>query len=114
MRLRKLSLALAGAALLAVTAPASESCPGEIFRSVARFRGTIRSVKTLSESATDVNLIDTDPLFVVTIDIEGGAEEKFAIHSPSRTFGSGKLVGRTFDLGEIGGQARLARPFITS
>ena len=76
---------------------AADSCD-VIFRSVSRFRGTIRSVRPLTEGATDLNPIDSDALFAVAIDIEGADRQNFAIHSPSRTFGSGKLVGRTFDL----------------
>lgn len=90
-------IAFACATLIADTMSAAESCD-TIFRSVSRFRGTIRSVRTLSEGATDLNPIDTDALFAVAIDIEGAGRENFAIHSPSRTFGTGKLVGRTFEL----------------
>lgn len=94
------AIVFACAALTAGMASAAENgtCYGTIFRSVSRFRGTIRSVTMLSEGGKDLSPIDFDPKFAVTIDIEGAKPQNFAIHSPSRTFGSGKLVGRTFDL----------------
>jgi hypothetical protein len=98
-----------GAALMvAATASGDGSCAGEILRTTSRFLGTIQSVKPLAEGAEVPNRADYDPLFVVVIDVvdvapgvpapKAGDRLTFGIHSPSRTFGSGKLLGRSFDL----------------
>jgi hypothetical protein len=95
-------------ALIAGTALGDGSCAGEILRTTSRFLGTIRSVKPLTKDAEVPNRADYDPLFAVVIDVvdvapgvpspKSGERLTFGIHSPSRTFGSGKLLGRSFDL----------------
>lgn len=84
----------------------AQNC-GAMLRTMSYFRGTIHSVKPLSGEGL-LNDVDIDPRFAVEIDVEsvdpGSPAPKageilvFAIHSPSRTFGHGKLVGRSVDL----------------
>src|SRR5213595_1282191 len=100
-------LILWAALMAAGTASAAENC-GSMLHTMSRFRGTIRSVRRLTEGAVNVIPVDTDASFAVTIDIDSveadttalraGEKLTFAIHSPSRAFGSGRLVGRAFDL----------------
>jgi hypothetical protein len=95
-------------ALIAGTALGDGPCAGAILRTTSRFLGTIRSVKPLAEGAEVPNRADFDPLFEVVIDVvdvapgvpapKSGDRLRFGIHSPSRTFGSGKLLGHSFDL----------------
>jgi hypothetical protein len=98
------AIALMLAALLA----ADHRC-GTTARTTSRFRGTVRSVKTLAEGApAGAYVVDFDPLFVVAIHVDrvqrGVTEPRvgqrilFAIHSPTRTFADGTPRGRSFDL----------------
>lgn len=95
-------------ALLPTLAAAEENC-GAMVRTSTRFRGTIRSVELLGKRKLEVTPVDrVEPKWVVTVDIDSaedngsplraGQRRHFAVHSPSRTFGSGRLTGRTLDL----------------
>jgi len=89
-------------ALIAVSTHAEDNC-GSMLRTMSRFRGTVRSVETLATSSAAAMPVDLDPLFLVAIDVDTPAAPRMgkrlllAIHSPSRTLGTGRIVGRTFD-----------------
>src|SRR5436305_9180538 len=89
-------------ALVSVSTHAEDNC-GSMLRTMSRFRGTVRSVETLATSTAAAMPVDLDPRFVVGIDVDSvaapamGKHLLLAIHSPSRTFGTGRVVGRTFD-----------------
>ena len=90
------SLVLCG--LVPVMAPAEDNC-GQMMRTMSRFRGTVRSVEPIGDLPVTANVVDLDPKFVVTMQIEGAEEPVvFAIHSPARTFIAENAVGETFDL----------------
>jgi hypothetical protein len=95
-------------AFIAGTSFAENNC-GSMLRTISRFRGTIRSVRPLSQGATDVIDADLDAAFAVSIEVDSvapdtpapkpGQKLTFGIHSPSRTFRTAsELVGQTFDL----------------
>ena len=98
--------------LVAATARGEDNC-SQMVRTMSRFLGTVRSVEPLATAAAQSGIhgVDLDPLFLVTIHVlmgEGGEDRSpaaragesvsFAIHSPSRTFGTGDAAGRTFNL----------------
>jgi hypothetical protein len=96
---------VAGAAALAPPARAFEgweSCD-DMLVTVVRFTGTVTSVQQLGERDTTVTDVgDVDPAWAVamTIDevdpgagIQPGAAMTFAVHSPTRSFGSRPRAG---------------------
>lgn len=99
------------AALLVTLVPAialaEENC-GRMFRTVTRFRGIVRVVEPIAGRDLLLAPVDLDPRSVVAIDVlsappgdravRKGETYTFGIHSPSRTFGAERAVGKTFDL----------------
>jgi hypothetical protein len=83
-------------ALISVPIHGETNC-GSMLRTMSRFRGTVRSVKPLAGSGAAAMPVDLDPKFVVAIDADDGEHLLLGIHSPSRTFGTGRAVGRSFD-----------------
>ncbi len=73
---------------------AEDDC-GTMLRTMSRFRGTVRSIR--SPATGTFNDVDLDVRFVASIDI-GGKPVRFGIHSPARTFAADRIVGETFDL----------------
>jgi hypothetical protein len=96
------------AALLFALSGSVQEC-GQVLRVATSFRGTVRAVEMLGERQLTVTPADFDPQYTVTIEIESvegdhleaGTTRHFAIHSPSRTFGT-DIVGKTFDLQVVG------------
>jgi len=85
--------------LLCVTGAgrAEDNC-GAMLHAMSRFRGTVRSVRPIASlQKAKFMAVDLDPSFVASIDVDGKTLA-FGIHSPSRTFGPGPIVGKTFDL----------------
>jgi hypothetical protein len=105
--------------LIAASAHSEDDC-GLMLRAMSHFRGTVRSVEPTARGGAEAIPVDLDPMFVVAIDVDSvsagetavhaGEHLHFGIHSPSRTFGSGPVVGRTFDFDtermECGGRFR--------
>jgi hypothetical protein len=82
--------------LISVPIHGEDNC-GSMLRTMSRFRGTVRSVEPLAGSTSAAMPVDLDPKFVVAIDVDNGEHLLLGIHSPSRTFGSGRAIGRSFD-----------------
>ena len=86
---------------------AEENC-GRMFRTVTRFRGIVRVAELIAGRDLLLAPVDLDPHYVVAIDVlsapsgdravRAGKTYSFGIHSPSRTFGAERAVGKTFDL----------------
>ena len=97
----------ASAVLLAPLAQAEEDC-GSMVRTLARFRGRVRSVEPLTKRTVNVTVVESRPQFVVSMDIRevadaspplrAGERREFAVHSPSRTIAPERLIGKTYDL----------------
>lgn len=78
-----------------------------MLRAMSHFRGTVRSLEPSARGDAEAIPVDLDPMFAVAIDVDSvnagetavhaGQRLRFGIHSPSRLFGSGSVVGRTFD-----------------
>ena len=94
-------------ALVPTIALAEENC-GRMFRTVTRFRGIVRVLEPIAGRDLLLAPVDLDPNYVVAIDVlnapsddralRAGTTYSFGIHSPSRTFGAERAVGKTFDL----------------
>src|SRR6185503_8998779 len=95
------------ATLLFALSGSVQEC-GQVLRVATSFRGTVRGVEMLGDRQLTVTPADFDPQYVVTIEIESvegdhleAGTTHFAVHSPSRTFGT-DIVGKTFDLQVVG------------
>ena len=105
--LRELSVALLWAALVPPPAQAEDDC-GSMLESVTRFRGVVTAVEPLGRRNTVVTPVDPVPLYAASVrvlDVEDGDGKlhvgeirDFAIHSPSRTFVTDRVVGVELDL----------------
>ena len=94
-------------AVLPAIAAAEGDC-GSMMRNVTRFRGTVRSINPLGGRSITITPIDLDPKFVVSVVIRRvdkdnpalkvGETRHFAVHSPSRIFGTEQVVGKAVDL----------------
>jgi hypothetical protein len=94
-------------ALVPIMALSEENC-GRMFRTVTRFRGIVHVVEPIAGRDLVHAPVDLDPQYVVAIDVlsapsgdravRAGTTYSFGIHSPSRTFGAERAVGKTFDL----------------
>lgn len=100
--------------------PPTQTMPAADSETV-RFSGEVVSVVYIQEFAGGVTVVDIDPKFVVTVEVVGpsvppslapGEQMRFAIHSPSMTFGmpAEETVGKRFDMRLVRGSGeRLPR-----
>jgi hypothetical protein len=95
-------------ALVAADAWAEEMC-GQMMRTVTRFRGRVISVERAGRRAVRITPIDSDPRFVVSIEVESveknetyplaaGETWHFGVRDVAQMFGTRRIAGKTLEL----------------